>query len=49
MTETLLADCFDMCSSIAGILDSCPVVNSKDAGTQNQLHNYLKSASWLWK
>ena len=45
MTETLLADCFDMCSSIAGILDSCPVVIAKDAGTQNRLHNYLKSAS----
>lgn len=45
MTETLLADCFDMCSNIAGILDSCPVVKAKDARSQNQLHNYLKSAS----
>ena len=32
-------------SNIAGILDSCPVVKAKDARTQNQLHNYLKSAS----
>lgn len=45
MTETLLADCFDMCSNIAGILDSYPVVKAKDARSQNRLHNYLKSAS----
>ena len=36
---------FDMCSNMAGILDSCPVFKAKDTRTQNQLHNYLKSAS----
>ena len=34
-----LADGFVMCSNMAGILDSGPLVKAKDARTQNRLRN----------